>query len=343
MSGGVDSAVAAGLLMEKGYDLVGVTMHLWDAAGENQVGRCCSPVDREDARRVCEFLGIPHYVIDERESFREHVVNPFVDEYQAGRTPSPCVHCNRTVKLSFLQGLAQKFGAERVATGHYARLQRAPSGETRLLRGRDRGKDQSYFLFGVPRETLGRLIFPVGELEKDETREVARRLALPNADKDDSQELCFVPDGNIRGFIEQDRGETAPGRIVDESGVELGSHEGITGFTVGQRRGLGLGGGPARYVLKVIADSNEVVVGPEERLMATSAQVENAAWIGETPLEPFEAHVRIRYRHEPARAEVRPLDGGFQVHFEEGQRAIAPGQAAVVYQGEEVLGGGFIA
>ena len=202
-------------------------------------------------------------------------------------TSSPCVHCNRTVKLSFLQDSPRNF-AERVATGHYARLQRAPSGETRL-RGRDRGKDQS-FLFGVPRETLGRLIFPVGELEKDETREVARRLALPNADKDDSQELCFVPDGNIRGFIERDRGETAPGRIVDESGVELGSHEGITGFTVGQRRGLGLGGGPARYVLKVIADSNEVVVGPEERLMATSAQVENAAWIGETPLEPFEAH-----------------------------------------------------
>ena len=343
MSGGVDSAVAAGLLIEQGYDLVGVTMHLWDASGENQVGRCCSPVDRDDARRVCEHLGIPHYVIDERESFRENVVNPFVDEYLAGRTPSPCVHCNRTVKLTFLQGLAAKFGARRVATGHYARLESDERGETKLLRGRDLQKDQSYFLFGVPGETLGRLIFPVGNIAKGETRAVARRLGLPNADKADSQELCFVPDGKIREFVERDRGAAATGRIVDEAGTELGTHKGIAGFTVGQRKGLGLGGGPVRYVLKVLPESNDVVVGPEERLSASSIRVSDSAWIGQAPDEPFEAHVRIRYRHQPAAALVTPSEGGFDVVFDEAQRAAAPGQAAVVYQGEEVLGGGFIA
>lgn len=343
MSGGVDSSVAAALLREAGYDLVGVTLHLWDARGDQQVGRCCAPEDRDDARRTCEHLGIPHYVLDEREAFQRHVVDPFIADYQAGRTPIPCVHCNRTVKLTYLVDVAERFGASHIATGHYARLRRARDGHLRLFRGRDLDKDQSYFLFGLPQSTLERLLFPLGELTKDEAREAGRRLGVPNADKPESQELCFVPDGRIGDFIERQGAAPQPGPMVDTDGTVVGRHQGIANFTRGQRRGLGLGGGGTRYVLRIVPDTAEVVVGEQSALYDRHLTATDAHWIGERPSVRFEGDVRIRYRHCGAPAYVTARDGGFEVEFQEPQRAITPGQAAVVYRGDEVIGGGFIA
>ncbi len=340
MSGGVDSSVAAALLMEQGDEVVGVTLHLWDATGDSQVGRCCAPEDRDDARQSCERLGVPHYVLDEREAFRAQVVEPFIDEYRAGRTPSPCVHCNRTVKLELLVAVADRFGCSHVATGHYSRLEH-DNGRLRLLRGKDRIKDQSYFLFGVSPAVLSRMLFPLGEMVKDDSRAQAHRLELPNADKPDSQELCFVPDGDVRAFVARERGESIGGAIRDHDGNELGTHEGIEGFTIGQRRGLGLGGGSRpRYVLRITG--HDVFVGDDSGLMKDQVRVGEATWLVSPGDDAFDAHVRIRYRHEPALARVQPVEGGFIATFVEPQRAMTPGQAAVVYRGEEVLGGGFI-
>jgi tRNA-specific 2-thiouridylase len=338
MSGGVDSSVAAGLLHEAGHELVGVTLHLWDAEGESKVGRCCAPEDRDDARRTADHLGIPHYVIDERASFRTHVVEPFLDAYASGTTPSPCVHCNKTVKLTFLTRLADELGASHIATGHYARVDE----RGRLREGADRHKDQSYFLFGLPEPVRRRLMFPLGELEKTSVRAEGRRLGIPNADKPDSQELCFVPDGNIRGFHARERGAEQAGRIVDREGNELAVHSGISGYTVGQRKGLGLGGGPTRYVLKVVPDQREVLVGPEADLYSRRFVAREPSWL-DRPEAAIEARVRIRYKHPGSPALVVPTDDGFEVEFKEPERAITPGQAAVVYRGDEVLGGGFIA
>jgi tRNA-specific 2-thiouridylase len=343
MSGGVDSSVAAALLREAGHDLVGVTLHLWDAQGDQQVGRCCAPEDRDDARKTCAHLEIPHYVLDEREAFRKHVVAPFVADYRAGRTPIPCVSCNRTVKLTYLTEVARRFGATHVATGHYARLVRAAEGHLRLLRGRDENKDQSYFLFGLPQSTLERLLFPLGELTKTQAREAGRRLGVPNADKPESQELCFVPNGRIQDFVERHGGPTPAGRIVDSEGSVLGAHQGVTGFTRGQRRGLGLGGGGARYVLRIMPDTAEVVVGDESQLYDGHLRATAAHWIAGRPARPFRGEVRIRYRHRAAWADIIPTGDGFEARFEEPQRAITPGQAAVVYRDDEVVGGGFIA
>jgi tRNA-specific 2-thiouridylase len=342
MSGGVDSSVAAALLQEQGHELIGVTFHLWDAAGEQKVGRCCAPEDRDDARRTCEHLGIAHYVIDERKAFRDDVVEPFLDAYLAGDTPSPCVACNQHVKVTRLVELADRFGCERVATGHYARIVRDPDGSVRLLRGRDYGKDQSYFLYGVPYDVLARLEFPLGDMHKNESREHARRLGLPNADKPDSQELCFVPDGDIGGFVEKERGVSSRGPIVDDRGEVVGEHRGIYRYTVGQRRGLGLGGGPTRYVLRVMPEQNAVVVGEDAALASSSLRSERAAWCSPVMEQSFLAQVRVRYRHQPAPARVTRQGGGFAVEFTAPQRAITRGQAAVVYRGDEVLGGGII-
>ncbi|MAQ17043.1 MAG: tRNA 2-thiouridine(34) synthase MnmA [Sandaracinus sp.] len=341
MSGGVDSSVAAALLHEAGHELVGVTLHLWDAAGEQMVGRCCAPEDRDDARRTCEHLGIPHYVLDEREAFRRDVVEPFLDEYRAGRTPIPCVECNRTVKLDHLAQLAPRFGCDAVATGHYARLVPSETG-ARLLRGRDHGKDQSYFLFGLRRETLERMVFPLGDLTKDEVRAEGRRLGVPNADKGESQELCFVPDGDVAGFVGRERGPGRPGTLVDDAGSVLAEHQGVEAFTIGQRKGLGLGGGPARYVLRIVPDQAQVVVGGATDLFGAELEASGARWLAGAPEGSFSAEVRIRYRHTPAPATVEPGPEGFRVRFHEPQRAITPGQAAVIYRGDEVLGGGFI-
>ena len=343
MSGGVDSSVAAALLHEAGYDLIGVTLHLWDADGKQQVGRCCAPEDRDDARRTCEHLGVPHYVLDEREAFRKHVVDPFVNDYQAGRTPIPCVSCNRTVKLTYLAEVARRFDATHIATGHYARLQRVAGGPLRLLRGRDADKDQSYFLFGLPQSTLERLLFPLGHLTKSEAREAGRRLGLPNADKPESQELCFVPDGRVGDFINREGGATRPGNVVASDGTVLGQHEGVANFTRGQRRGLGLGGGGTRYVLRIAPDAAEVVVGDEAELYDRQLTATDAHWVAGRPEHTFQGEVRIRYRHRGALADVTPSGNGFEVRFDEPQRAITSGQAAVVYRGDEVIGGGFIA
>jgi tRNA-specific 2-thiouridylase len=343
LSGGVDSSVAAALLREQGHELVGVTFHLWDASGESKVGRCCAPEDREDARRTADHLGFPHYVIDERAAFRAHVVQPFLDSYVGGSTPAPCVACNQHVKVSRLVELADRFGCERIATGHYARVERDAAGRVRLLRGRDRAKDQSYFLYGVSSEALARLLFPLGELVKEQTRAEGVRLGVPNADKPDSQELCFVPDGDIGGFVERERGLSQRGEIRERDGRVVGAHHGIYRYTVGQRRGLRLGGGPARYVLKVLPREGAVVVGDEAELFGSRCAAVSAAWCAGAPAEPFEAEVRVRYRHAPAPARVVPAGSSFEVEFHAPQRAITPGQAVVVYRGEEVVGGGIIA
>jgi len=343
MSGGVDSSVAAALLHEAGYELIGVTLHLWDAEGSQQVGRCCAPEDRDDARRTCEHLGVPHYVLDEREAFREHVVDPFVADYLAGRTPIPCVSCNRTVKLTHLTDVAERFGASHIATGHYARLECSPDGQLRLLRGRDGNKDQSYFLFGLPQSTLERLVFPLGGLTKPEVREAGRRLGVPNADKPDSQELCFVPDGRIGDFVGREGQESKPGRIIDSEGNVLGHHEGVANFTRGQRRGLGLGGGGTRYVLRIMSETDDVVVGSEDELYDRRLTAKDAHWVTGRPAHTFQGEIRIRYRHRGAVGDITPTHDGFEVRFAEPQRAITPGQAAVVYRGDEVVGGGFIA
>jgi tRNA-uridine 2-sulfurtransferase len=347
MSGGVDSSVAAALLREQGHDLVGVTLHLWDASGESKVGRCCAPEDRDDARRTCEALGIPHYVIDEREAFRHTVVEPFIGAYRAGTTPSPCVACNQHVKLGRLAELADALSCASIATGHYARVAHDPArGTPTLLRGVDRGKDQSYFLYGVPTSILSRLRFPLGELTKERTREEGRRLGVPNWSKKDSQELCFVPDGDIGGFVERQGGSGRAGRIVDETGSVLASHEGVQRFTVGQRKGLGVTApapdGRPRYVLRIVPDTGDVVVGAEDGLGSLELGAAGAAWVGEAPREAFEAEVQIRHRHPAAAARVEPSPDGFRARFRSPQRAVAPGQAAVVYVGERVVGGGTI-
>jgi tRNA-specific 2-thiouridylase len=343
LSGGVDSSVAAALLAEQGHELVGVTFHLWDAQGENKVGRCCAPEDRDDARRSAEHVGFPHYVIDEREAFRTHVVEPFLDTYLGGSTPAPCVSCNQHVKVARLVELADSFGCERIATGHYARIERGADGSVKLLRGHDRNKDQSYFLYGVAPHVLSRLMFPLGALNKEETRREGIRLGVPNADKPDSQELCFVPDGDIGGFVERERQVRERGEIVDAEGGVVGEHRGIYRYTVGQRRGLNLGGGPARYVLRVLPSERRVVVGDEAALFSEQLEAHSAAWCSAIPREPFEAEVRVRYRHAGAKARIFPFERGFRAEFSAPQRAITPGQAAVVYAGDEVLGGGIIA
>lgn len=344
MSGGVDSSLAAALLHRDGYDVIGVTLHLWDAQGENQVGRCCAPEDREDARRTCDLLGVPHYVIDERAAFRARVVDPFMDDNLAGRTPSPCVTCNQHVKLGRLFEIAETLGAAAVATGHYARIEQRSEGPARLLRGADAGKDQSYFLFGLPREQLSRLIFPLGELTKESARELARELGLPNWNKRDSQELCFIPDRDVSGFIGRHRASAAvAGNFVDNQGRVLGQHAGLEGFTIGQRRGIGLSGAQARYVLRIVPERNEVVIGNAEELLAERLTAIDASWLDDRPAHPFRAAVRIRYRHEAAGALITPTGTGFEAHFETPQRAVAPGQAAVIYLNSQVIGGGFIA
>jgi tRNA-specific 2-thiouridylase len=344
MSGGVDSSLAAALLVEQGHEVIGVTLHLWDAGGADKVGRCCAPEDRDDARRTCELLGVAHYVLDERDAFRAHVVDPFVATNLAGRTPIPCVACNQQVKLARLYEIALHFGAEAVATGHYARVRSGPNG-TELLRGRDLDKDQSYFLFGVPARVLARLVLPLGELHKPDARLEAKRLGLPNWNKPDSQELCFVPDGDVRGFVERHAAPgvaDAAGDVIDEQGRVLGRHRGIAGFTVGQRRGLGIPGKEPRYVLRVLPETQQVVVGPVERTRLGALRAREVIWTAGVPEGPFDAAVRIRSRHTPAAAWIAPGPDSFEAHFRDPQPAIAPGQAAVIYRGDQVVGGGYI-
>lgn len=339
LSGGVDSATAAALLVEAGHRVVGISMRLYDARGTSASlgGRCCGPRDLEDARRVAAHLDIPFYVADYEEEFRARVVDDFVAEYAAGRTPNPCVRCNQHIKFTPLLKRARALGAEALATGHYARLD-----GTVLQRARDASKDQSYFLFNMPEAARRFVRFPLGGLTKAEVRAHARRLGLPNADKAESQEICFVPDGDYASFVAARAPEAVrEGEIVDEHGRVVGRHPGVHHFTVGQRRGIRVAALEPRYVTEVDAASARVRIGPKEALDRREILVEDVSWQGAP--EARRAEVQIRYRHQPAPAQVTPLDGGrAKVVFDEPERAPAAGQAAVFYDGDVVVGGGFI-
>ena len=346
MSGGVDSAVAAARLVDAGHEVVGVTLHLWDYPDEAPAKtRCCAPEDAHDARLVADHLGIPHYTFDRRELFKGRVVEPFVAAYLEGRTPSPCVWCNRTVKMKELFALAERLGARAVATGHYARIGRHGD-RPWLLRACDERKDQSYFLYMLQPAQLERLVLPLGDARKDEVRAEARSRGLPRADKGESQELCFVASGDYSQFVsERADGRIRPGAIVDGSGRPLGSHEGIHRFTVGQRRGLGVALGRPAFVT-AIDPAGTVFVGDAEQALAHEAWLDAGHWADEVTF-PLRGQIKVRARHEGAEAHVERLTDGpggaaLRVRFVEPVRAVAPGQVAVAYDGQRVLGGATI-
>jgi len=349
MSGGVDSSVAAALLVEQGHDVIGLSMQLYDAStregGERAFGSCCSLDDLHDARRVASAVGIPHYIVNFEQRFQEQVVSDFVREYTNGRTPLPCTHCNSDLKFAALVDRAQGFGADAVATGHYARVERdRHDGRYVLRRGADAAKDQSYFLFSLTQAQLGRALFPVGDRTKDEVREYARARRLPVADKPDSQEICFIPDHDYASFVSQaSPGADRGGAIVDESGHVLGRHDGVHRFTVGQRKGLGLSAGQPLYVLALHPAAREVVVGARQSLERTHLTASGVNWMTGPPAGPLAVRAQIRHRHQPAAALVRPLgDNRAEVMFETPQVAVTPGQAVVLYEGDVVVGGGWI-
>lgn len=346
MSGGVDSSATAALLLEQGYEVIGITLKLWpqDCVSRAE-DKCCGPQAVSDARAVCDRLGIPYYLIDESAEFQQHVIRYFAEEYKAGRTPNPCVMCNQQLKFGRLLERATRLGARYIATGHYARLERTPEGRTLLLRGRDPRKDQSYFLFSLRQDQLARAMFPLGDRTKSDAREVARHCRLKTAEKVESQEICFVPDNDYGRFLRQARlVEPHRGEIVDLQGRVLGYHEGIEFFTIGQRRGLRVAAGRPLYVVDLDPERNRVIVGDAAALVADTFVMERCNWIAFDQLtEPIEVTVKIRYNHPGTPARVEPLqDGRARVHLYTPQRAITPGQAAVCYQGDLVVGGGWI-
>ncbi len=349
MSGGVDSSVAAARLNDAGFDVVGVTLHLWDypepEPGQTGGGRCCAPEDQYDARRVADALGFPHFTFDRRALFARSVVEPFVDAYLSGETPSPCTACNRGVKLGELFSLARRLGALRVATGHYARIAREPDGAVRLRAAADRAKDQSYFLYASPRDWLERLVFPLGDSTKGEVRAEAVRRGLPGAEKGESQDLCFVGGGAraYADFVAQRAPDRVrPGPIVDDEGRAVGAHEGVHQFTIGQRKGLGVALGKPAFVTRIDADEGTVHLGGEQSLLARGAELADVSLADGVAL-PARARVRVRYRHDGVDAVVVGSSrSGASVLFDGPVRAITRGQIAVFYDGDRVLGGGRI-
>jgi tRNA-specific 2-thiouridylase len=358
MSGGVDSSAVAALLQLQGRAVVGLTMQLWNQRRLPELQgngpaqhRCCSLDDVYDAKSVAQHLNFPHYVVNFEEQFEARVVRPFVDHYLAGRTPIACTNCNTDVKFEPLLRMARQIGAEGLATGHYARIRRNDeTGRWELFRARDDSKDQSYFLWGLTQEQLFWSEFPLGELTKEEVRALARRVNLPVAEKPESMELCFVPSGSYVQFIQaysRERGislQDGGGEIVNENNQVVGRHNGVHNFTIGQRKGLGFAAGKPLYVLSIDPEKNRVVVGEDDGLRKTTCEVQGVNWISiEEPEAPLRASVKIRHKHEPASAAVEPLDANrARVTFDAPQRAITPGQAAVFYDCDRVLGGGWI-
>jgi len=360
MSGGVDSSAAAAILKEQGHDLVGFTMQLWnqrrgisvDENGEPLPSRCCSLDDVYDARRVAEELGFPFYVLNLEKEFERDVVQPFVSSYLNGETPIPCVACNSRLKFASLDKLAGSLGCEKVATGHYARVEfNEATNRYRLLRGRDPNKDQSYFLWELTQDQLSRALFPLGELSKSDARQAARDSQLAVAEKKESQEICFVPDGDYAGFIDrylaaEQQTDRLPGEgeIVTSDGAVIGTHSGIHRYTIGQRRGIGIANPRPLYVLGVEAENNRVVVGYDDELLSDEFTAAGINWISlDSPTEPVRAEVRVRYRHTAAPAIITPVpENRVTVKFDEPQRAITPGQATVFYRGDEVVGGAWV-
>ena len=338
MSGGVDSSVSAALLLEEGHDVTGVTMQLWPSSDEE--GGCCSVSAVRDARRVCDRLGIPHYVLNYREIFQRDVVEPFADEYAAGRTPNPCIVCNDVVKFADLLAKVSAQGADFLATGHYAQIVRDGAGQPWLARGVDSSKDQSYFLYRLSRPQLEHVLFPVGSLHKSAVRQIAVRIGLAVAEKPDSQEVCFAPAGEHASVLRDRHPEALmPGDVVDTAGVVVGRHTGIANYTVGQRKGIGIGGGDPRYVVAIDAAKNRVTVGGRQDLRATEVTAKHVVWHGESDAD-VEAMVRYRMAARPAKASVTA--DNLTVRFAEPLEAVAPGQAVVCYRDDIVLGGGVI-
>ncbi|MCH4187481.1 MAG: tRNA 2-thiouridine(34) synthase MnmA [Megasphaera sp.] len=352
MSGGVDSSVTAGLLKEQGYDVIGVTLRLWEegpaCAVTDNIHACCSLSAVDDAKAVASILGIPHYTLDFRDIFRRDVIDYFVRSYSKGHTPNPCIACNKSIKFGLLWQKAQQFGAQYLATGHYARITcDAARQRYSLLRGSDRRKDQSYVLYQLTQDLLAHVLFPMADLEKPQTRELAKKWGLPVFNKPESQDICFIPDNDYKGFLHSQIPQYfKPGDFVDQAGHIVGRHKGIPCYTIGQRRGLDLGGpGGPYYVTKIDVEHNRVIVGSEDSLFSTLVRASEVTWVEEVPTEPFEALGKIRYAAKEAPCTVYPEGTMLKAEFEQPQRAVTSGQALVLYDratGERVLGGGVI-
>ncbi|MCP4675056.1 MAG: tRNA 2-thiouridine(34) synthase MnmA [Deltaproteobacteria bacterium] len=347
MSGGVVSSVTAGLLLEEGHPVIGATLLFRPYVDDESVNWCCGAGALEAARSVSKTLGIAHHALDCAAEFEEQVLRPAWNEYDRGRTPSPCIACNERIKFGILIELAKKLGATKVASGHYARIDRSDDGKsTRLLRGVDRRKDQSYFLFSLTSKQLDSILFPLGDLQKSEVRRLARKMGFSNADRPDSQDACFVykDEGFAEGLRRRFDAEARPGRVLDSNGTDLGKHPGIHRFTIGQRKGLGIALGHRAYVSRIDATRAEVVLSSDESFLMTDfLTASEISWKdGERPALPMRVQVKIRYRHEAAEAMLDEENGRATVRFDEPQRAVTPGQAAVFYDGECVVGGGWI-